>query len=68
MDEAQNEILLAAPPARGGAMNAPGVVDALGMACLIIMGGCALAVLFHVVERILEGRGIFDRPKLRRPR
>ena len=39
------------------------IIDALGATCLIVMGGCALAVLFHVVERILEGRGIFDRTR-----
>ncbi|MCJ7611942.1 MAG: hypothetical protein MUP19_06740 [Candidatus Aminicenantes bacterium] len=52
-------------------MNAPNVVDVLGLACLLIAGGCALAVLFHIVERIVtalfEGRGIFDRAKRRRP-
>ena len=49
-------------------MNA---LDALGLACLIIAGGCALAVLFGIVEGIVsalvEGRGIFDRPKRRKP-
>ena len=49
-------------------MNA---LDALGLACLIIAGGCALAVLFGIVERIItalfEGRNIFDRPKRRKP-
>ena len=50
-------------------MNA--LVDALGATCLIIMGGCALGVLFHVVERIVsalfEGRGIFDRTRRGKP-
>jgi hypothetical protein len=46
------------------------IIDAFGLACLIIAGGCVLAVLFHVIERIVsvlfEGRGIFDRPKRRK--
>jgi hypothetical protein len=49
-------------------MNA---LDALGLACLIIAGGCALAVLFGIFEAIVsaifEGRNIFDRPKRRKP-
>ena len=49
----------------------PNIIDAFGLACLIIAGGCALAVFFGIVERILtallEGRGIFDRPKRRKP-
>jgi len=49
----------------------PDILDALGLTCLIIAGGCALAVLFGIVERIItalfEGRGIFDRPKRRKP-
>ena len=48
-------------------MNA---LDALGLACLIIAGGCALAVLFVIIEAIATalfgGRGIFDRPKRRK--
>jgi len=47
------------------------IIDALGLACLIIAGGCALAVLFGIIERIItalfEGRNIFDRPKRRKP-
>jgi len=48
-------------------MNA---LDAFALACLIIAGGCALAVFFGIVERIVsalaEGRGIFDRSKRRK--
>jgi len=47
------------------------IIDALGLACLIIAGGCGLAVLFGIFEAIItalfEGRGIFDRPKRRKP-
>lgn len=47
------------------------IIDALGLACLVIAGGCALAVLFGIVEAIatalFEGRNIFDRPKRRKP-
>jgi len=49
----------------------PHIIDALGLTCLIIAGGCALAVFFGIVEGIvsalLEGRGLFDRPKRRKP-
>jgi len=46
----------------------PNIVDALDLACLIIAGGCALAVFFGLVEWILFGRsGIFDRARRRRP-
>jgi hypothetical protein len=31
-------------------MNA---LDALGLACLIIAGGCALAVIFGIIERTI---------------
>ena len=48
-------------------MNA---LDAFGLACLIIAGGCALATVFGIVEGIatalVEGRGIFDHPKRRK--
>jgi hypothetical protein len=49
----------------------PHITDAFGLACLIIAGGCALGVLFGIIERtitaLFEGRGIFDRPKRRKP-
>ena len=47
------------------------ILDALGWACLILAVACALAVLFHIVERIVsalfEGRGIFDRTRRGKP-
>ena len=47
------------------------IIDALGLACLIIAGACALAILFGIIEKIVsalfEGRGLFDRPKRRKP-
>ena len=49
----------------------PNIIDSLGLTCLIIAGGCALAVLFGIIEGLVtalfEGRGIFDRPKRRKP-
>jgi len=49
----------------------PHIADAFALACLIIAGGCALAVLFGIIEAIIaalfEGRGLFDRPKRRKP-
>lgn len=49
----------------------PDIIDAFGLACLIIAGGCVLAVVFGIIERIItalfEGRNIFDRPKRRKP-
>ena len=49
----------------------PNIIDAFGLACLIIAGGCALAGLFGIIERIItalfEGRGLFDRTKRRKP-
>ena len=49
----------------------PNIIDAFALACLLIAGGCFLAVFFGVIEGILsalfEGRGIFDRPKRRKP-
>lgn len=49
----------------------PDILDALASACLILAGGCALAVVFGILEAIattlFEGRGIFDRPKRRKP-
>jgi len=49
----------------------PNIIDALAWACLLIGGGCALAVLFGIFEAIItalfEGRGIFARPKRRKP-
>ena len=48
----------------------PDILDALGLACLLIAGGCALAVFFGIIEIILTAlfkwRGIFDRPKRRK--
>jgi len=48
-------------------MNA---LDAFALACLIIAGGCALAVLFGIVEgiatAILGHNGQLDRPKRRK--
>jgi len=48
----------------------PNIIDALALACLIIAGGCALAVFFGIIEIILTAlfkwRGIFDRPKRRK--
>ncbi|MBE3118070.1 MAG: hypothetical protein IMZ50_04840 [Candidatus Atribacteria bacterium] len=48
----------------------PHIIDAFALACLLIAGGCALAILFVIVEGIVsalfEGRGIFDRPKRRK--
>lgn len=48
----------------------PNIIDAFGLACLIIAGGCALAVVFGIIERVatalFEGRNIFDRPKRRK--
>ena len=47
------------------------IIDALGLAFLIIAGGCALAVLFGIFEAtitaLFEGRGVFARPKRRKP-
>jgi len=47
-------------------MNA---LDALGLACLIIAGGCALAVLLGIIEgiaiAILRPGGLLDRIKRR---
>lgn len=49
----------------------PHIIDAFALACLIIAGGCALAVFFGIVERILtallEGHDLFDRLKRRKP-
>ena len=49
------------------------IIDALALACLLIAGGCALAVLFGIIEAIVsaifEGRssGPASRPKRRKP-
>jgi len=43
----------------------PNIIDAFGLACLIIAGGCALAVLFGIIERTIAA--ILDRPKRRKP-
>ena len=47
------------------------IIDALGLACLVVAAGCALAVLFGIFEAIItalfEWRGIFGRPKRRKP-
>ena len=49
-------------------MNA---LNALGLAFLIIAGGCFLAILFGIFEAIItalfEGHGIFDQRKRRKP-
>lgn len=47
------------------------IIDAFALACLLIAGGCFLAILFGIIEGIItalfEGHGIFDRPKRRKP-
>jgi hypothetical protein len=43
----------------------PHIIDAFGLACLIIAGGCALAVVFGIVE--IFASALFDRPKRRKP-
>ena len=49
----------------------PHIADAFALACLLIAGGCALAVVFGIIEAIatalFEGRNIFDRLKRRKP-
>ena len=42
----------------------PHIIDALGLACLIIAGGCALAVVFGIVEGFVSA--ILDHPKRRK--
>ena len=46
------------------------IIDAFGLACLVVAAGCALAVLFGIFDAIItalvEGRGIFDHPKRRK--
>ena len=47
----------------------PHIINALGLACLILAGGCFLAVIFGIIEAIvtaaLEGR---RRPMARKAR
>lgn len=31
------------------------IIDALGLACLIIAGACALAILFSIIDAIIFG-------------
>ena len=43
----------------------PDILDALGLACLLIAGGCALAVIFGIIERTIAA--LLDHPKRRKP-
>ena len=43
----------------------PHIIDALALAYLLIAGGCALAVIFAIIERTIAA--LLDHPKRRKP-